>query len=137
MARQENLDRIKAGYVAWHERKGDALDVWRPLMAENFTLVSMDESTPGLSFAVDRHSREEALAYLKGIFDHWEMIHYTPETFVADDDNVAMFGKCSYRNKKTGKAVECRIANRWKFEDGKAVAMTDVWDTALAAAAAT
>ena len=47
-----------------------------------------------------------------------------------------MFGKCAYRNKKTGKTAECRIANLWKFENGKAVALTDVWDTALAAAAA-
>jgi uncharacterized protein len=136
MARQDNLERLKAGYIAWNERKGDALDVWLELMDERFTLVSMDEATPGLAFAVDRYSRDEALAYLGGIFDEWEMVHYTPETFVADDDNIAMFGKCAYRNRKTGRTAECRIANLWKFENGKAVALTDVWDTALAAAAA-
>ena len=134
---QDNLTRLKAGYAAWHDRKGDSLDIWREMMDEGFTLASMDESTPGLGFAVDRHSRDESLAYLGAIFDEWEMVHYTPETFVDGGDNIAMFGKCAYRNKKTGKLCECRIANLWTFRDGKATSLTDVWDTAIAATAAT
>ena len=134
---QDNLTRLKAGYAAWHDRKGDSLDVWREMMDESFTLASMDESTPGLGFATDRHSRDESLAYLGAIFDEWEMVHYTPETFVDDGDNIAMFGTCGYRNKATGKVAECRIANLWKFRNGKAISMMDVWDTAVAAAAAT
>jgi uncharacterized protein len=137
MAARENLQRLKAGYAAWHDRKGASLDVWREMMDERFSLLSMNEGTPGLGFAVDRHSRDDALAYLGAIFQEWEMVHYTPETFVADDDNIAMFGTCAYRNKATGKVAECRIANLWQFRNGKAVAMTDIWDTAIAAAAAT
>ena len=100
----EKFERLKAGYAAWHERKGDALDVWREMMDERFSLLSMNEATPGLGFAVDRHSREDALAYLGGIFKEWEMVHYTPETFVADGDNIAMFGTCAYRNKRPARS---------------------------------
>ena len=134
---QTNLERLKAGYRAWHERKGASLDVWREMMDERFTITSMNESTPGLAFATDRHNREDSLKYLAAIFKEWEMEHYTPETFVDGGDNIAMFGKCAYRNKKTGKLCECRIANLWTFRDGKATSLTDIWDTAIAAAAAT
>ena len=136
MAQQDNLAKVKAGYAAWNDHKGNSLDVWREIMDESFHITSMAEGTAGLAFAVDRKSREGSLKYLAGIFDEWEMVHYTPEIFVSDGENVSMFGKCAYRYKKTGKVAECRVANLWRFKDGKAIELTDVWDTAAAARAA-
>jgi hypothetical protein len=53
-------------------------------------------------------------------------------------DNIAMFGKFSYTNKATGKDLECLIADLWRFNSaGKALHLTEVFDTAAAAAAAT
>ena len=106
-------------------------------MSESFRIASMDESAPGLGFAQDSSSKPQSLAYLTGIFDDWEMVHYTPKTFVEEGNKIAMFGKCAYRHKKTRKTVECWIANLWEFRNGKLVSLIDVFDSAKAAAAAT
>jgi ketosteroid isomerase-like protein len=135
MSAREHLWKLKAGYAAWNDSLGDSLDVWREMMDERFRLTSIDETSPGMGFAADRDTREDALDYLAAIFDEWEMVHYTPQTYVCEGDNIAVFGKCAYRYRRTGKVAECRIACLWRFKDGKAIEMTDIWDTAVAAAA--
>ncbi len=133
-----NLKNLKAAYREWGKSRETAnVAPFEALMAEGFRIASMDEATPGLAFARDRSAKAESLAYLTGIFDEWDMIHYTPETFVEQGDRIAMFGKCAYRHKKTKKTVECRIANLWEFRNGKLVSMIDIFDSARAAAAAT
>jgi uncharacterized protein len=133
-----NLKNLKAGYRAWGKSKATAnIAPLEQLMANSFRIASMDENTPGLAFAVDRSSKSQSLAYLTGIFDDWEMVHYTPKTFVEQGNKIAMFGKCAYKNKKTKKQVECWIANLWEFRNGKLVSMIDIFDSAKAAAAAT
>ena len=133
-----NLKNLKAGYRAWGKSKATAnIAPLQALMANSFRIASMDESAPGLAFAKDRSSKAQSLAYLTGIFDDWEMVHYTPKTFVEQDNKIAMFGKCAYKNKKTKKTVECWIANLWEFRNGKLVSMIDIFDSAKAAVAAT
>jgi ketosteroid isomerase-like protein len=132
----DNLARLKAAYAAWNDRKGDSLDVWRELMDPGFRLTSWGENTPGLEFSAPRSSREEALHYLSAILDDWAMIHYTPNHFVCEGDWIAMFGSCAYTHKRTGKSAECKIAGLWRFENGKAMELTDMFDSAVAAAAA-
>jgi ketosteroid isomerase-like protein len=133
---QENLRRVKAAYAAWNDTKGGNVEDWLALIGDKFHLASIDENTPGMEFAKDGVSKEEARAYLTGIFNDWEMVRYTPSTFVAEGDNIAMFGTCAYRHKKTRKLAECHIASLWKFEGDKAVELTDIFDTAKAMAAA-
>lgn len=133
-----NLKNLKAAYRAWGKSKATAnVGPLESLMANSFRIASMDETTPGLGFAVDRSSKSQSLAYLTGIFNDWEMVHYTPKTFVEQGNRIAMFGKCAYRNKATSKTVECWIANLWEFRNGKLVSMIDIFDSAKAAAAAT
>ena len=133
-----NLKNLKAGYRAWGKSKATAnIGPLQNLMANSFRIASMDENTPGLAFAVDRSSKTQSLAYLTGIFDDWEMLHYTPKTFVEQGNKIAMFGQCAYKNKKTKKTVECWIANLWEFRNGKLVSMVDIFDSAKAAMAAT
>ncbi|WP_274626345.1 nuclear transport factor 2 family protein [Arvimicrobium flavum] len=132
----DNLSRLKATYTAWHDTKGDR-EVWRPLLADRFSLRSVDENSPGLAFARNRYSREEVLDYLAGVLNEWEMVHFTPETFVSEGDQIAMFGLCAYRNRATGKVTETLVSALWRFEDDKAVAMTEIFDSAAVSAAAT
>jgi ketosteroid isomerase-like protein len=132
----DNLSRLKACYKAWNDTKGDR-EAWRELLAEPFTLQSIDEHARGLGFAKDRFSREETLDYLTAIFKEWEMLHFTPETFVSEGDLIAVFGRMGYRHKETGKTAEARMAHLWRFEGGKAAGIIEIFDTAVAVAAAT
>lgn len=132
----DNLSRLKACYQAWNDTKGDR-EAWRGILAEPFTLHSIDENAPGLEFAKDRFSREEALDYLTAALKEWEMVHFTPETFVSEGDKIAVFGRMGYRHKVTGKEADARMAHLWRFEDGKAAGVIEIFDTAVAVAAAT
>lgn len=132
-----NLERLKAGYRAWHDSKGANRDVWAALMAERFHLRHVDETSRGLGFAVDSVSREEALGYLSAIFDEWEMVHYTPEVWLEEGDTIAMFGKSAFRHKGTGKVAEMRMASLWQFDGDEAISLTEIFDTAVAVRAAT
>ena len=135
MATEDNLAKLKVAYAAWNDRKGDSLGVWRELMDENIRLTAWGETAPGLTFAAPRGSRDEVIDYLGAILADWSMIHYTPHTFVCEGDRIAMFGSCAWTNKRTGKTAECGVAGLWRFADGKAVEFTDMFDSAVAAAA--
>ena len=131
------LARRKAAYAAWSERGPNALPVWRDLLADDFSITSVDgQAAPALEFVVDKGARDAALAYLWGIFDQWDMVHYTPDAYVCEAGRIAVFASCAFRNKETGKVAEFRIANLWRFRDGKAVELVEVFDTAPALKAA-
>jgi uncharacterized protein len=138
MAESKNLEKLKAVYVEWG-KSGDKANLG-PLvgmMADNFSVASMDESTPGLKFAVDSSTKAASIAYLTGIFDHWTMEYFLPEKYVEQGNKIAMFGWCKYQHKVTKRSVECRIANLWEFnEDGQFVSLIDIFDSAKAAAVA-
>ncbi len=134
---QENLRRLKAAYKAWDDTRGGSIAVWGELMADTVRLVSVEEGTRGLDFARNRTSLEGVLDYLSGILNDWDMVHVTPETYVAEGDNIAMFGRAAWRNKKTGKVADCRVSVLWKFQGDKVVEFTDLFDSAVAANAAT
>ena len=132
-----NLDRLKEAYAAWNDTRGESRDVWAAMMAEQFAINHVDEKSPGLTFAKDSLTRAEALDYLSAIFDEWEMLYYRPEHYVGEGDSIAMFGRCGFRHKGTGRDAEMRMACLWRFDGDKAVSLTEVCDTAVAMKAAT
>ena len=138
MPNSKNLQNLKAAYAEWGKSKTTGnIKPLQDLMADNFKIGGVDEMSPGMAFAVDRNSKTDAIKYLNAIFDQWEMLHFTPKTFVEQANTIAMFGTCRYKNNETGKEVECGISNLWEFKDGKAVSLIDLFDSAKAAAAAT
>jgi uncharacterized protein len=135
-----NLERMKSFYALWNETKakGESIDVLSGLLADRVHVASMDDSQPGLSFASERTApRSEALLYFTGITEQWEMVHFTAEHVFGEGDRIAMFGRCAWRNKATGKVAECRIANYFRFDGDRIVEFIDVFDSARDAAAAT
>ncbi len=132
----KNLENLKAAYSAWDETKGGSAEQWLELFSDSIRIRSISEDTPGLSFARDRHSKAEAVEYLTSILAEWSMVHWTVDQLLEDGDQVAMFGHCAWTNKKTGKTAEVLAAALWKFEDGRIVEFTEIFDTARAAVAA-
>ncbi len=136
MRDKSNLDRLKAAYEAWHDTKGDA-NVWLDLMDDNFHLQSMGGEANAISFAETRNSKQEAVAYFSDLTTGWKMISWSTNTFVGDGDIIAMFGQCAWTHRTTGKTAEVQVAHLWKFKNGKAIGLTEVFDSARAVAAAT
>lgn len=132
----DTLDTLKAAYQAWHDTKGGSIDTWKALMAENVVFGSIDP-LPAIPGAGDRKTRDEVAEYLQGVLADWDMVHFTPQKFVVDGGSIAMFGKCAYRNKATGKEAEIRIAHLWEADGSGITRLVEIFDTAAASRAAT
>lgn len=136
MAENPNLARLKSAYAVWNEFKGARTDAWLDLVSDDFNLLSIGEPHGPLAFGMPRRSKAEVVAYFASILADWTMVHWTPETYTCEGDRIAMFGRCAWTYKKTGKTVEVRSAHQWTFRDGKAVELIEIFDSARAAAAA-
>jgi len=137
MSDNPNIERLKAAYVAWNETKGGNQDHWLALLGKNVCVRSVGDQSAGLEFAGECRSREEAVSYFTGLLGSWDMIHWTVDHMVADADRIAVFGRCAWTNKATGKDVEVSISHLWTFGDDGATELVEIFDSARAAAAAT
>lgn len=137
MTTAANLSQLKQAYQRWHSSKGGDSDCWLEMMSDNVQIKSTGAPIAALAFAQDRHSKSEAVAYLTGLLKDWSMVHWTPETFVAEGDKIAVFSQCAWINKATGKKAEVRTAHLWEFRNGKITSLVEIFDTAKAIAAAT
>ena len=137
MPTNSNLERLKAAYKAWHDTKGTSTTAWMDLFADSVAICSTGAPVQAMAFAADRKSKQGAVEYFSKLLDTWSMVHWSPATFVADGDRIAMFGTCGWTNKATGKTAEVRIAHLWQFQNGKVTDVEEIFDTAAAMAAAT
>jgi ketosteroid isomerase-like protein len=137
MTTTDNVSALKAAYAVWHDRKGADTSAWLALMDDDFRIASMGDEGRGLAFVRERTAKVQAVEYLSSLTRDWTMIHFTPETYVADGDQVAMFGKTAWTNKATGKVAEVRTAHLWRFRNGKAIELIEIFDSARVVAAAT
>jgi uncharacterized protein len=133
----DTLEKLRAAYKAWHDTRGQSVETWMALMADDVEMRSVADGAPGMEFSKSRKGKDTLHGYFSALNADWEMIHYTPEHFLVDGDCVAVFGRCAFRNRKTGKLAETDVANRWLFRDGLAVEYYEIYDTAKAFAAAT
>jgi ketosteroid isomerase-like protein len=133
----ELMAKLRAAYKEWHDTRGASSATWMGLMADDIHMRSIADGAPGMEFSAPRKGKHTVHDYFAALNAEWEMLHHTPEVFLVDGDRVAVFGKCAYRNRKTGKTAESHIANLWKFRDGHAVEYFEMYDTARAFAAAT
>ena len=137
MAEGDNLSRLRAAYQRWHDTKAADSSVWLALLADQVDFRSC--GSPGeaaLAFATNRCSRQEVVAYFTGLNEHWTMQHFTPHTFVDGGDTIAMFGRCSYASKSTGKVFDIDVAHLWQLQAGRVTKVTEIFDSARVVAAA-
>jgi ketosteroid isomerase-like protein len=137
MVTPELLAKLKAAYKEWHDTRGASVATWMALMADDIEMRSIADGAPGMEFSAPRKGKATAYGYFAGLAADWEMLHHTPEEFLVDGDRVVVFGRCAFRNRRTGKTAESPIVNRWRFRDGLAVEYFELYDTAGAFAAAT
>ena len=132
-----NVDILKAAYRRWHDSKGQSSDEWINICADNIAFGSLAQGRPeGARYLTAYNSRDALKGYFDGLVRDWEMIEYVTEQYVAQGDRVVMLGRCSWRNKKSGKVVATPKCDSWRFANGKAVEFYEYFDTAQVHAAA-
>ena len=123
------LEELEAAYRRWRETKGQNVDEVLDLMADDICMRSvLDPQTPNELAKVHR-SRQEARRYFDVLLAEWEMIDFPQEKIVADRDTVVWIGRCSWRSRQTGKAIDTPKIDVWTFRDGKAVEFFEMYDS--------
>ncbi len=133
----KNVEVLKDAYARWHASKGGSVDHWMTIVAENVRFGSLAQGAPQVPFTRTHTNREALREYFGGLLGDWEMIHYTVDEYIAQDDAVFARGSTAWRNKKTGKVVDTPKADFWRFRDGEVVEFYEYYDTAGIIAAAT
>lgn len=130
-------DRLRDAYRIWNDSKGARTDAWLSLLSDGVRIRSTGGGgdVKALAFSGRGHSKTEAVEYLSVILKDWTMVHWTPLTFVEEGDRVAVFGRCGWTFKATGKTAEVEIAHLWRFERDRIAEFNEVFDTAGALAA--
>lgn len=132
----EMLPRIRALYDEWSRSRGNNVDAWMDLLAEDVRMRSLPDGGQGLEFTRHGEGKEAVLRYIAGLAEEWEMLDYTVEHFVAQDDHVVMLGRCTHRNRRTEKVVDTPKADVLRVRDGKIVEFQEFFDTARVSAGA-
>ena len=121
--------RLGDAYALWSESQGMRSDQWMELLSDSIEMRSV--LTPDLpdDLAAHRRSLAGALEYFQTVARDWEMIHFTVDRFVDGGDDVVMVGRCSWRNRATGRVVDTPKVDVWRFEGGKAVSFLEMFDS--------
>ncbi|WP_342360935.1 nuclear transport factor 2 family protein [Terrarubrum flagellatum] len=133
---EQNVEKLRHAYRMWRDTKGDSVDIWLSLCANEIAFGSLIQGASPMEYMNFATTREDIRDYLTNIVDNWEMLEFEAEHFVAQGDRIVMLGYCSWKSRATGKSVWTPKADSWRFKDGKAVEFYEFFDTARALAAA-
>jgi ketosteroid isomerase-like protein len=126
-----NVTMLKGAYAAWSDSRGASVDEWMKICDPNIAFGSIAQgSAEPARYLTAYSSRDMLKDYFAGIARDWEMLEYTAEHFVAQNDRVVMLGHCTWRYKKNGRVVSTPKADSWRIVDGKAVEFYEYFDTA-------
>ncbi|MEZ5669826.1 MAG: nuclear transport factor 2 family protein [Alphaproteobacteria bacterium] len=127
---QRNVAIVKEQYDLWGGTKGGSMEDALSILADDIHWCSLGDANPDIPFAAECHSKDQVRAYFQRLFTDWEMMHFTVDEFIAQGDRVVALGHCAFRSRKTGKVSETRKCDVWRMKDGKAVAVSEFFDTA-------
>lgn len=132
----DNLKSLRYAYQLWNDTRGGSVQAWLDLFADDIAIRSLGGKVAALDFAKNRHGKADAAHYFAELGRAWELVHFTPEEFIAEGDRVVVVSRVAFKCRDTGKLAESPKVDIFRFRDGKAVEFTEFFDTAAAIAAA-
>ena len=124
------VSKLREAYQSWNDTKGLSTDQWMELMSDDVVFRSLAGGAPGMEFTRHCACKEDVRGYFAGLSLDWQMIHYTPEYFIAEGDRVAVKSTCAWKSKRTQKVVETPKADFFLFSNGKIIEFFEFYDTA-------
>jgi uncharacterized protein len=88
-----------------------------------------------IPFAGVYRGREQVSRFFSELAQAQDVMMFEPQTFIAEDDKVAVTGQSSWRVKSTGQTYDNPWAHVFTIRDGKVVSFQQYNDTAAAEAA--
>ncbi len=134
----DNVAALREAYAVWNESKGNSVEHWMGLMADNVSFGSLaGGAIDALPFATFYDRRTDLRRYFERLLGDWEMIYFTSQEFVAQGDAVVMRGATAWRHRRSSKTFATPKIDFWRFRNGKAIEFFEYFDTAGALEAAT
>lgn len=131
MSEQENTAIVKGIYEAFG--RGDIETILGNLADDVEWVVSGRQD--GIPYAGTYHNRNGARDFFSLLSESISYDRFEPRRFVAEGDQVAVFGYYHGNVKRNGQAVETNWAMEWTLKDDKVTRFTAYDDTAALAAA--
>jgi len=116
-------------YAQWNATRGASGDLFLDLMAPDIsmrTLLNPPELHP---LAQERIGIENARGYLDSLVLNLEMVEFPTEEIVAQGNTVVWIGSCHWRCPRTGREAKTAKVDVWRFADGRAVSVMEMFDT--------
>ena len=128
MSTQENVELIKEGYAAFAEG-----DIQRLLgmYSENIWIVL--PAVEGAPHRGTHKGRDQVADFFDSLAEAQEMLEFTQDHFVAQDDSVVVTGWMKARARTTGRIFETQYAHIFSVTGGKVQQLVEYVDTAAVA----
>ncbi|MEI9927667.1 MAG: nuclear transport factor 2 family protein [Sphingomonas sp.] len=123
------VDRLRHAYQQWHETKGASSDLFLDLLADEIVMRTVLNPAEPHPMAQERIGIEHARDYLDSLVLNLEMLEFPTEEIVAQGDTVVWIGSCHWRDPRSGREARTAKADIWRFRDGKAVSVMEMFDT--------
>lgn len=117
-------------YRQWHETRGGCVAELLCHFADDVNFGSLAEGAAPVAFTTRRIGKQELQGYFDGLTSAWAMDYYKIDDMIAEGDRVAVVCSTCWTNKATGKPAETPKVDVWQFQDGKAIAFYEYYDTA-------
>ncbi|MDQ2991131.1 MAG: nuclear transport factor 2 family protein [Pseudomonadota bacterium] len=130
MTTQENKQLAINGYQMF--LKGDIQGVL-DMCADDVEWTSAD--LPSVPFAGAFHGRAGVMDFFQKLGTNVEFLNYQPQSFIADDDKVAVSGVSTVRVRATGATYDDIWVHIFTMKNGKTVRFEQFHNTAAAIAA--
>jgi ketosteroid isomerase-like protein len=125
--RERNIEATKRMYKAVPEGDGEtALSLMDP---EIRIIYYGDEVTP---YAGEYHGIDGAVQFLTRVGENLEIPKIEAYTFIADGDDLAVWGHLWFVSRKTGRAFDSDFAHIITLRDGKWLFFRDFFNSAVA-----
>jgi ketosteroid isomerase-like protein len=120
-------ERIRAAYAGWAESRGQDGAAFVALAHPELQLRSplIDAAAGG----AEPRGPEGVAQFLAAILRDWEMLDFTTDQIVAQDDTVVWIGHCSWRHRASGREIATDKIDVWHFREGRAVRFAEMFDT--------
>lgn len=123
------VEQLRAAYARWHETRGVSSELFVDLLDEDVVMRTCLEP-PGIHpIAQDRVGKEYARQYLDSLALNLEMVEFPTDRLVTQGDTVVWIGSCRWRDRKTGVEVSTQKVDVWRFRDGKAIDVLEMFDS--------
>ncbi len=132
---QDHVNKLRHAYQLWNDTRGGSVQTWLGLFTDDIVIRSLGDENPRLEFAKSRQGKSGAEQYFAELGSSWEMVYFTPEEFIAQDDRVVVLSQVAFKSRITGKTAQSPKADIFRFRDGKIVEFVEFFDTAAAQAA--